>query len=74
MKRTAAALAALAAAVVAPDRPAIAQAPTCEPGGTPVELDGTVRADQVRTYLELPVDVADGTTRVEVTRGKDGYS
>jgi hypothetical protein len=59
-------LAATAAAVVAPET-ATAQTPTCAPGGDPVELDGTVAAEQARTYVELPFEVADGTTRIEVT-------
>lgn len=41
----------------------------CAPGGDPVELSGRVGADEAKTYLLLPVDIAEGTTRIEV-----GYS
>jgi hypothetical protein len=41
-------------------------APPCEPGGDPVVLEGEIAADEAETYLLLPVEVAAGTTRIEV--------
>jgi hypothetical protein len=41
-------------------------APACVPGGAPVELSGEVSAEEAKTYLLLPVDIAEGTTRIEV--------
>lgn len=43
-----------------------ATAPTCGPDGDPVVLEGTVAAADAETYLLLPFEVQDGTTRVEV--------
>jgi hypothetical protein len=40
--------------------------PVCAPGGGPVELAGSVTADDARTYQVHPVEVAPGTTRIEV--------
>lgn len=42
------------------------RAPSCAPGGEPVVLDGEVGEDEGETYLLLPFEVAEGTTRVEV--------
>ena len=67
MRRAAAAALLAAGAAVAPNTVATAQTPTCAPGDDPVELDGTVTSGQARTYVELPVEVAAGTTRIEVT-------
>lgn len=41
-------------------------APPCLPSGDTVVLEGTVAPADNQTYLLLPVDVAAGTTRVEV--------
>lgn len=38
----------------------------CAPGGPAVVLEGTATQDDVGTYRMLPVDVAAGTTRLEV--------
>jgi hypothetical protein len=43
-----------------------AGAPSCEPGGGPVLLQGLVSAEQAETYQLLPFEVAEGTTRIEV--------
>ena len=43
-----------------------AQAPACAAGGDPVVLAGELPESAAETYTLLPVDVADGTTRVEV--------
>ena len=44
-------------------------APKCEPGGGTVELSGTVGSEDAKTFLVLPVDIAEGTTRIEVGYG-----
>lgn len=65
----------IAAALVAPSRSGAQSssggpvANACGPDAAPLVLDGTVVAADVNTYLELPVEVAAGTTRIEV-----GYS
>jgi hypothetical protein len=59
---------ALAVAVVAGPVTARGQAPPrCEPGGAPVTFADTAGAANVKTYRDLALDVAGGTTRVEVT-------
>ncbi|MEO7556984.1 MAG: hypothetical protein ABIV94_10335, partial [Acidimicrobiales bacterium] len=58
-----------APAARAPAQAPAQPAPSCTPGGAPVELKGSVTPAEVNTYLELPVDVAPGTRRIEV-----GYS
>lgn len=60
---------ALAATVATGPARATVAPPICSPGGGPVELSGSVARDQARTYLYLPFEVADGTTRVEVGYG-----
>jgi hypothetical protein len=40
--------------------------PRCEPGGDVVELEGVVAPVDARSYRLLPVEVAEGTTRIEV--------
>jgi hypothetical protein len=52
----------------APARPQQA-APTamCAPGGPPVAFGGAVTPEDARTYQVHPFDVAEGTTRIEVT-------
>jgi hypothetical protein len=40
--------------------------PACEPGADPVELSGEVEANEAKSYLVLPVEVVEGTTRIEV--------
>ena len=40
--------------------------PVCEAGGDPVALTGELGEQAAETYTLLPVDVAEGTTRVEV--------
>jgi hypothetical protein len=40
--------------------------PVCAPGGEPVVMEGEVAPADARTYLLLPVEVAEGTTRIEV--------
>lgn len=62
------AAAAAAAALLAPV-PAASEGPlppACDPGGEPVVLDGDVTADDLETYLLLPFQVGEGTTRIEV--------
>ncbi len=44
-----------------------AQLAGCAPGGPPVTFTGTVASADAKTYRELEFDVADGTTRIEVT-------
>ncbi|OWY59919.1 hypothetical protein B7486_71985, partial [cyanobacterium TDX16] len=43
-----------------------AAAPSCDPGGGPVVLEGEVAPSDAESYLLLPLEVAEGTTRVEV--------
>ncbi|MDE0801946.1 MAG: CehA/McbA family metallohydrolase [Acidimicrobiales bacterium] len=43
--------------------------PACSPAGAPVELSGSAVQGDAKTYRVLPVEVAAGTTRIEV-----GYS
>ena len=69
MKLAAAGLAVVAAATVAAVG-ANASAQTsraCAPGGPAVEITGSVAAAEARSYRELPVEVAEGTTRIEVS-------
>jgi len=40
--------------------------PACEPGGDPVVFAGQANEADAKTYLLLPFEVAEGTTRVEV--------
>lgn len=40
--------------------------PPCEPGGEPVVFEGEATEADAKTYVLLPFDVVDGTTRVEV--------
>lgn len=42
------------------------EAPACAAGGQPVVLEGELPESAAETYTLLPVDVAEGTTRVEV--------
>ena len=67
LRRGAAAAVVLAAGFGTNATASVQTDPACAPGGDPVELDGSVAPEANRTYLELPVDVAEGTTRVEVT-------
>jgi hypothetical protein len=53
--------------VAAPGRSASAGIGSCAPGGPPVTFAGTAVPADAKTYLELPFEVAAGTTRVEVT-------
>lgn len=39
----------------------------CDPGGPPVTIEGSATAADARTYLDVPFEVGEGTTRVEVT-------
>jgi hypothetical protein len=58
---------AVALAVPAPGARAGGTAQACAPGGPPVTVDGTVAGAEARTYLDVPFEVGEGTTRVEVT-------
>src|SRR6185436_12816086 len=40
--------------------------PACEAGGEPVVLSGELPESAAETYTLLPVEIAEGTTRVEV--------
>ena len=63
------AAAAVLVSLVAAGGGAEAQQPaasTCAPGGPAVVLEGTATQDDVGTYRMVPVEVAAGTTRVEV--------
>lgn len=63
-------VAVVAATIALAESPrAVAQAPTCAPGGDPVVMTGSASSADAKTYRLLPFDVAEGTTRVEV-----GYS
>ena len=55
-----------AAAGLAIGDPVGAEAPACAAGGEPVVLAGELPESSAETYTLLPVDVAEGTTRVEV--------
>jgi hypothetical protein len=44
-----------------------ADAPSCAPGGPPVELDGEVGPEDARTYQVHPFEVVAGTTRIEAS-------
>jgi hypothetical protein len=60
-------LVAVAVTAVAPVPAAAGPTPQlCEPGGDPVVLDGDVTGEDLETYLLLPVEVGEGTTRIEV--------
>ncbi len=67
--RSVVALVALGAAAVgsAATGTAAQTAPSCAPGGPPVELAGLAAASAAKSYLDLPFEVADGTTRIEMT-------
>ena len=56
-------------AAVAPAGPATAATAPCSPGGPPIVMTGTVQPEDAKTYRDLPFEVIEGTTRVEV-----GYS
>ena len=56
----------VAIAAPAPARTAAEASPACAPGGPPVELGSALVPSDAKTYLVLPVDVGDGTTRIEV--------
>ena len=40
--------------------------PACTPGGAPITVDGSMSAEDAKTYRTIPFEVASGTTRVEV--------
>jgi hypothetical protein len=67
--RSVVALVALGAAAIgsAATSTAAQTAPSCAPGDPPVELSGLAAATAAKTYLDLPFEVADGTTRIEMT-------
>jgi hypothetical protein len=56
-----------ASALGATAAPAAQDAPVCAPGAAPVALSGAAAPADAKTYLDLPFDVAEGTTRVEIT-------